>query len=73
MARPAAREFPCTCWLFGYKAHPMSSTFAAPSDAPSTVPHERIAERAYGIWEASGYPHGHDHQHWFQAERELRG
>jgi hypothetical protein len=37
------------------------------------VPHESIAERAYCIWEASGHPHGYDHQHWFQAERELRG
>jgi hypothetical protein len=46
---------------------------AAPSNAPSTVPHESIAERAYRIWEASGYAHGQDHHHWFQAERELRG
>jgi Protein of unknown function (DUF2934) len=34
---------------------------------------DKIAARAYEIWQASGRPHGHDQEHWFQAERELRG
>lgn len=31
---------------------------------------EWISKRAYALWEAAGYPHGHDGQHWEQAERE---
>jgi hypothetical protein len=31
-----------------------------------------IRERAYQIWEDSGCPHGFDHQHWLQAEREVQ-
>lgn len=30
-----------------------------------------IAQRAYSIWEANGRPHGHDVQHWLQAQVEL--
>lgn len=40
--------------------------------AVTTVPNEKIAARAYEIWQASGRPHGHDQEHWLQAERELR-
>ena len=31
-----------------------------------------IAQRAYEIWKESGCPDGHDQEHWFHAERELR-
>jgi len=31
---------------------------------------ERIRARAYALWEASGREHGHDREHWDQAERE---
>ncbi len=34
---------------------------------------EAIAARAYELWTESGYEHGHDKQHWQQAERELGG
>ena len=37
----------------------------------SAVPREKIAERAYQIWQESGCPSGQDQDHWFQAEREL--
>ncbi len=33
---------------------------------------EIISSRAYQLWEASGYQHGHDQEHWNQAEHELR-
>ncbi len=33
---------------------------------------DKIAARAYQIWQANGRPDGHDQDHWFQAERELR-
>jgi hypothetical protein len=34
---------------------------------------ERIRERAYQIWAASGCPEGLAEQHWLAAESELRG
>ena len=33
---------------------------------------EEIAERAYQIFEREGRPEGHDQEHWYQTERELR-
>lgn len=33
--------------------------------------YERIAARAYAIWEREGKPAGHDVEHWLKAEREL--
>jgi hypothetical protein len=32
---------------------------------------QRIRERAYELWATSGYPHGHDEDHWCAAEREI--
>jgi len=32
---------------------------------------DRIRERAYQIWVASGSPHGDAEQHWLTAEREI--
>ncbi len=44
---------------------------AAPPSTVNAVPHEKVAERAYDIWQASGRPNGCDWDNWFQAEREL--
>ena len=33
---------------------------------------ERIRRRAYMLWELSGCEHGRDHEHWVQAEREIK-
>ncbi len=44
---------------------------AAAPPAGGAVTRERIAERAYQIWQESGRPHGRDQEHWLQAEREL--
>jgi len=44
---------------------------AVPPSVLISVPHGRVAERAYEIWQASGRPNGHDQDNWFQAEREL--
>ena len=46
-----------------------TSSALAASAAP---PREKIAERAYQIWQASGRPNGRANEHWAQAERELR-
>ncbi len=32
----------------------------------------QIAKRAYELWEQAGRPHGHDKQHWLQAEAEVQ-
>ncbi len=37
-----------------------------------SAPSEKVAERAYLIWEARGGEHGCDEQDWLQAEAELR-
>jgi hypothetical protein len=34
---------------------------------------DRIRERAYEIWDASGRPHGAAEDHWLTAEREIVG
>lgn len=39
--------------------------------APSQVPHDVIAQRAYEFFVQRGYAHGSDLQDWFQAENEL--
>ena len=36
-------------------------------------PFEKIALRAYQLWQESGCPEGKHDEHWFRAERELRG
>ncbi|MDQ1230897.1 DUF2934 domain-containing protein [Sphingomonas sp. SORGH_AS_0879] len=32
---------------------------------------EQLRQRAYGIWQAEGEPHGRDREHWEMAERDL--
>jgi hypothetical protein len=43
-----------------------------PATADLTPPAEKVAQRAYQIWEASGRPDGQHEEHWLRAERELR-
>ena len=33
----------------------------------------RIRQRAYGLFEAAGREHGHDLEHWLEAERQITG
>lgn len=43
------------------------------SASKATAEHaERVSKRAYEIWEACGYPHGSDAEHWLRAEREVK-
>lgn len=46
-----------------------TSRIAAPP--PVSVPHEEIALRAYELFEHDGRAHGHDLDHWLEAERQL--
>ncbi len=57
------------------QALPRSETGRPKAAAPppgGAVPREKIAERAYQIWQERGCPTGHDQEHWLQAERELQ-
>lgn len=50
------------------------STVANSGKSRSAAPtHDEISARARQIWERNGRPDGRDEEHWFQAERELRG
>jgi hypothetical protein len=31
----------------------------------------RIQQRAYHLFEAAGFQHGHDLEHWLEAERQI--
>lgn len=31
----------------------------------------KIRQRAYGIWEEEGHPHGREQEHWHRAVREV--
>ncbi len=31
----------------------------------------KIRQRAYGIWEEEGHPHGREQEHWHRAMREV--
>jgi hypothetical protein len=39
---------------------------------PSSISHERIAQRAYEIYAKRGYSAGNPDDDWFEAERQLR-
>jgi len=41
------------------------------ADHATRDPQQRIRQRAYELWEASGCPQGCETEHWLQAEREL--
>ena len=42
---------------------------------PSRDPHliTRIQQRAYVLFKACGCEHGHDLEHWLEAERQITG
>jgi len=40
--------------------------------SPLEPDQDQIARGAYALWEKSDHAHGHDQEHWFTAERELR-
>ncbi len=42
-----------------------------PKTAPAPVSREAIAARAYELFERDGRSHGHDLDHWLEAERQL--
>jgi hypothetical protein len=55
----------------GTRAEARKAVATSPGGALPQQMHQKVAERAYQIWLASGCPQGHHEQDWFQAEREL--
>lgn len=50
----------------------MSNTEKESSYSEDTSMHRRIAERAFILYQESGYEHGNDLEHWFEAERDFK-
>jgi hypothetical protein len=50
----------------------MSRIGTPQSTQPASVPHDKIAMRAYEKWVNKGRPCGSEKQDWFEAEAELR-
>lgn len=51
---------------------PSKPAASMPSTQTTSVPHEKIAMRAYEKWCQRGRPHGTTMQDWLEAERELK-
>lgn len=66
-ARPAKAKAPAA------KAPAKAKAPAAGKSEPKAPTYQMIAQRAYEIWEAKGWPEGSEAENWAQAERELRG
>jgi len=49
-------------------APPSANSEARPRDLNVIA---RIRQRAYGLFEAGGREHGHDLEHWLEAERQI--
>lgn len=47
-------------------------TTAARSGMSATLTHERIAERAWSIWQNRGCSPGEDERNWLEAESQLK-
>jgi hypothetical protein len=57
-------------WLIKGKAESEQPT--DPAVTTEFIPQEKIAARAYEIWNRKGRPEGTDVQNWIEAEAELR-
>ena len=56
-----------------YQAQTVKKATSAPLVNHKRDPHIfiKIQERAYSLFQASGFKHGHDLEHWLEAEREI--
>lgn len=50
-----------------------AGTTESVNESRSAADHERIATRAYYLWEESGRVPGREMDHWLEAERQVRG
>jgi hypothetical protein len=56
----------------GSQLRKTESPETAANEVTASQNHERIARRAYALYEASGYKGEDALHHWLEAERELR-
>jgi len=56
----------------GNKNVKSGTTAAARSGTAATLTHQRIAERAWSIWQNRGCSPGEDERNWLEAETQLR-
>ena len=70
LRRLGNRSTPGTTAVANGSPAPPAPTPAAAADL--SIPHDKMAARAYEIWVRKGKPHGLDLQNWAEAERELR-
>jgi hypothetical protein len=72
VARPA-KAAPKKAEVAGKVTASSTTTPATPAASRSRQNdlHERVRRRAYELWESEGRPAGREHDHWFQAEREV--
>jgi len=63
--------FPQKARVAESKTNGRTATPSSPAKLAAPPP-EKIAHRAYEIWQESGCPEGKHDEHWLQAERELR-
>lgn len=54
-----------------FKKEKRRPALAKPAPPPADL-HERIAKRAYELFEEGGCVNGNDMDHWLEAEREVR-
>lgn len=58
-------------WESSFEAPPNGRTEALAEDHEQL--HKQIAERAYILYERSGFQDGNDLEHWLEAERQIKG
>ena len=65
--RPESRQFP---------TREPADSYVLPADSmqshQESALHHRVAERAFLLYEESGFRHGNDLEHWLEAERQVR-
>jgi len=66
--RPKSQQFPPREPANSYV---LAADSARESSQDSSV-HQRISQRAYLLYEESGFRHGNDLEHWLEAERQVR-
>lgn len=66
--RPDSQQFPPEKPANSY----VPAADSAKGSSQESGIHHRIAQRAFLLYEESGFRHGNDLEHWLEAERQVR-
>jgi DUF2934 family protein len=66
--RPDSQQFPPEKPANSY----VPAADSAKGSSQESAIHHRIAQRAFLLYEESGFRHGNDLEHWLEAERQVR-